>query len=177
MNDKIIPIKMPVWGMTMETGTLSVWHVEEGDTISIGQEIMDVETDKIANVVEAADAGLLRRKIGEEGTLYPVMAMLGVMAPAEVSDEEIDAFIAGYEGPSLDDITSEDGPPAYEFVETPSGRIRYAVRPGEGKPVIFVHGFGGDLDNWLFNIDAAAQTRPAYALDLPGHGQPVKEQV
>lgn len=172
MSDKIIPINMPVWGMTMEVGTLAVWHVNEGDTISVGQDLMDVETDKIANVVEAADTGLLRRIIGKEGTVYPVKAMLGVMAPEEVSDEEIDAYIAAYEGPSLDDIAAEDAAPAYEFVETASGRLRYAVRPGEGNPVIFVHGFGGDLDNWLFNIDAISG--PAYALDLPGHGQSVK---
>lgn len=176
MSDKIVPIVMPTWGMSMKAGTLTEWHVEEGDTIDVGQEIMDVETEKIANGVEATDAGLLRRKVGEEGTVYPVKAMLGVMAPSEVSDEEIDTFIEGYDGPTLDDIDSEDAGPAYEFVETPSGRLRYAVRQGEGegKPVVFVHGFGGDLDNWLFNIDAAAETRPAYALDLPGHGQSVK---
>jgi pyruvate dehydrogenase E2 component (dihydrolipoamide acetyltransferase) len=177
MSDKIIPIVMPTWGMSMTVGTLTDWHVEEGETISTGQEIMDVETDKIANAVEATDGGLLRRKIGEVGTVYPVKAMLGVLAPADVSDEEVDAYIAGYDGPSMDDIGDEDAAPAYEFVETPSGRLRYAVRPGDGKPVVFVHGFGGDLDNWLFNIDAAAESRAAYALDLPGHGQSVKSMA
>lgn len=175
MNDRIVPINMPVWGMTMEVGTLSVWHVNEGDKIEVGQDLMDVETDKIANVVEASDAGLLRRRIGEEGTVYPVKAMLGVMAPAEVSDEEIDAYIAAYDGPSLDDIAVEDAEPAYEFIETPSGRLRYAVRPGEGRAVILVHGFGGDIDNWLFNIDAISG--PVYAFDFPGHGQSVKAMI
>ena len=37
-----------------------------------------------------------------------------------------------------------------------------------------MHGFGGDLDNWLFNIDALAQKARVYALDLPGHGQSSK---
>jgi pyruvate dehydrogenase E2 component (dihydrolipoamide acetyltransferase) len=37
--------------------------------------------------------------------------------------------------------------------------------------VLFVHGFGGDLDNWLFNIDAIGEKYPVIALDLPGHGQ------
>jgi pyruvate dehydrogenase E2 component (dihydrolipoamide acetyltransferase) len=174
MSDKIIPIIMPTWGMSMTVGTLTDWHVEEGETITTGQEIMDVETDKIANAVEATDAGLLRRKIGETGTVYPVKAILGVLAPADVSDEEVDAFIAAYDASTLDDLGDEDAAPAYEFVETPSGRLRYAVRPGDGKPVVFVHGFGGDLDNWLFNIDAAAESGPAYAVDLPGHGQSIK---
>ncbi|MDE2626833.1 MAG: acetoin dehydrogenase dihydrolipoyllysine-residue acetyltransferase subunit, partial [Burkholderiales bacterium] len=37
--------------------------------------------------------------------------------------------------------------------------------------VLFLHGFGGDLDNWLFNLDAVAAATPVIALDLPAHGQ------
>ncbi len=170
MSKLIIPIIMPKWGLSMKEGILSVWHVDEGQTISPGQEIMDAETDKIASAVEAADGGLLRRKVGEEGTVYQVKALLGVMAPAEVSDEEINAFIDAYEVPESGDGDNEESGPSYEYVETPSGKLRYAVRPGEGNPIIFIHGFGGDLDNWLFNIDAVAVSGPAYALDLPGHG-------
>jgi pyruvate dehydrogenase E2 component (dihydrolipoamide acetyltransferase) len=39
---------------------------------------------------------------------------------------------------------------------------------------VLIHGFGGDLDNWLFNIDAVADAGPVYALDLPGHGGSTK---
>lgn len=41
--------------------------------------------------------------------------------------------------------------------------------------MVLIHGFGGDLDNWLFNIDALAAGRRVLALDLPGHGQSSKE--
>ena len=41
--------------------------------------------------------------------------------------------------------------------------------------VILIHGFGGDLDNWLFNIDALAEKATVYALDIPGHGQSTKK--
>ncbi len=51
MSSKIVPIVMPTWGMSMKAGTLTQWHVEVGETIIAGQEIMDVETDKIANAV------------------------------------------------------------------------------------------------------------------------------
>ena len=172
MSDLIIPILMPKWGLSMSEGTLAAWHVEEGTEISPGDEIMDVETDKIANVVEAADGGLLRRRVGSDGEIYPVRALLGVMAPAEVSDAEIDAFVDAYELPEVEE--EEDTGPTYEFADLPIGKIRYAERSGEGTPVIFIHGFGGDLDNWLFNIDAVSEVAPAYALDLPGHGQSVK---
>ena len=46
---------MPKWGLSMEEGELSGWLVEEGDSISVGDEIMEVETTKISSAVEAAD--------------------------------------------------------------------------------------------------------------------------
>jgi pyruvate dehydrogenase E2 component (dihydrolipoamide acetyltransferase) len=41
-------------------------------------------------------------------------------------------------------------------------------------PVVLIHGFGGDSDNWLFNIEEIGKDRPVYALDLPGHGKSTK---
>ena len=173
MSDKIIPIIMPKWGLSMQEGRLAEWHVKEGDKIAPGQEIMDVETDKIANVVEAADGGLLRRRVGAEDTVYPVRALLGVLAPEEVPDAEIDAYVEGFITPEPKEGEEEEGP-AYLFAETPAGRLRYAERGSDGDAIVLVHGFGGDLDNWLFNIDALAGSGHVFALDLPGHGQSVK---
>ena len=172
MGDQITPIIMPKWGLSMKEGTLAAWHVDEGTEITPGDEIMDVETDKIANVVEAADGGLLRRRVGQAGEVYPVRALLGVMAPESVPDADIDAFVDAFEVPIVEE--EEETGPSYAFTELPVGRIRYAERPGEGTPIVLIHGFGGDLDNWLFNIDALAEKAPVYALDLPGHGQSVK---
>ena len=169
MHEKITPIVMPKWGLTMKEGTLSAWHVKEGQTIAPGQEIMDVETDKIANAVEAADGGLLRRRVGQIGQAYPVKSLLGVMAPIDVPDSEIDAFISDFKLP-VSAADDEEEETLYRFVETPSGRLRYVQRLGEGDPILFLHGFGGDLNNWLFNIDAVSGLGPVYALDLPGHG-------
>lgn len=39
---------------------------------------------------------------------------------------------------------------------------------------MLVHGFGGDLNNWLFNHPALAAERRVIALDLPGHGESAK---
>ena len=172
MSDEIVPILMPKWGLSMRQGTLSSWLVEEGSEISPGDEIMDVETDKIANAVEATDGGLLRRRVGMAGETYPVRALLGVLAPASVPDSEIDAYVASFEAPVAEETDDEESAPL--FLDLPVGRIRYAERPGDGVPVLLIHGFGGDLDNWLFNIDALAEAGPVVALDLPGHGQSVK---
>jgi pyruvate dehydrogenase E2 component (dihydrolipoamide acetyltransferase) len=168
----ITPIVMPKWGLSMTEGTVGAWLVEEGSEITVGLPIVDVETDKIANAVEAPDPGQLRRKVAHEGELLPVKALLGVLAGSDVSDAEIDAYIAAYVMPAIEDDDAEQAGPAYLFADVDGIRIRYARRgAAQGVPVLFVHGFGGDLDNWLFNIDAIGEKHPVIALDLPGHGQ------
>jgi pyruvate dehydrogenase E2 component (dihydrolipoamide acetyltransferase) len=168
----ITPIVMPKWGLEMREGTIADWLVDEGARIEVGTPILDVETDKISNAVEAPDPGLLRRRIAQVGETLPVKALLGVLAEPEVSDADIDAFVAAYVVPEADADEEEAGP-AYQFVDVDGIRIRYS-RKGKaeaGAPVLFVHGFGGDLDNWLFNLDPMAEKKEVIALDLPGHGQ------
>jgi len=171
MAASITPVIMPKWGLEMREGTIAAWLVDEGARIAVGTPILDVETDKISNAVEAPDPGLLRRKVAQEGETLPVKALLGVLAEPEVGDAEIDAFIAAYEVPAASE-DGDEGPALYQWVEVDGLRVRYARRgPDSGVPVLFLHGFGGDLGNWLFNLDAMAEHAPAIALDLPGHGQ------
>ncbi len=167
----ITPIVMPKWGLSMKEGTVTAWLVEVGTEIFVGMPILEVETDKIANAVEAPDPGILRRRVADEGELLPVKALLGVLAGNDVSDADIDAYIASYVMPVADE-EDEDAGPAYQYIEVDGIRIRYARKgAAEGTPVLFIHGYGGDLDNWLFNIDAVGEKLPVIALDLPGHGQ------
>jgi len=174
----ITPIVMPKWGLSMAEGTVVSWLVEEGTSIAVGMPILEVESDKIANAVEAPDPGLLRRRIASAGELLPVKALLGVMAPPEVSDAEIDTYVAAYVVPAAAEGDEAEAGPAYLWAEVDGIRVRYGRRGDEASgatsqaaPVLFLHGFGGDLDNWLFNLDAVAAAAPVIALDLPGHGQ------
>ena len=168
----ITPVVMPKWGLEMREGTVTAWRVDEGARIEVGTPILEVETDKISNAVEAPDPGLLRRKVAQEGQTLPVKALLGVLAEPEIGDAEIDAYVANYGVAAAGGDESQESGPAYEYAVVEGIRVRYArCGEGQGTPVLFVHGFGGDLGNWLFNLDAVAEAAPVIALDLPGHGQ------
>lgn len=169
-QDGITPVVMPKWGLEMREGTIAAWLVEEGTRLTVGLPILDVETDKISNAVEAPDPGLLRRKVAKEGETLPVKALLGVLAEPDVSNADIDAYIASYVVPAAG--ADDDEGPAFQWSTVGGIRVRWARRgPEAGVPVLFIHGFGGDLGNWLFNLDAVAEVAPVIALDLPGHGQ------
>ena len=62
------PILMPALSPTMEEGTLAKWLVKEGDTISSGDVIAEIETDKATMEVEAVDDGVIGKLLITEGT-------------------------------------------------------------------------------------------------------------
>lgn len=63
-----IEILMPALSPTMEEGNLVKWHKKEGDTITAGTVIAEIETDKATMEVEAVDEGILGKILIPEGT-------------------------------------------------------------------------------------------------------------
>ena len=59
---------MPALSPTMEEGTLAKWLVKEGDTISSGDIIAEIETDKATMEFEAVDEGIMGKILVAEGT-------------------------------------------------------------------------------------------------------------
>ncbi|QXT38845.1 pyruvate dehydrogenase complex dihydrolipoamide acetyltransferase [Gymnodinialimonas ceratoperidinii] len=63
-----IELLMPALSPTMEEGTLAKWLVKEGDTVSAGDLLAEIETDKATMEFEAVDEGILGKILVEEGT-------------------------------------------------------------------------------------------------------------
>src|SRR5262249_4602126 len=61
-------ILMPALSPTMEEGKLAKWHVKEGDKVSSGDVIAEIETDKATMEVEAVDEGVVSKLLVPEGT-------------------------------------------------------------------------------------------------------------
>ncbi len=89
-------LTVPKWGMSMEEGEVQAWRVNVGDTVAVGDEIVDIETSKIINTAESAAAGTLVRIVGQPGQTLQVGMLLGVVASGAVTEQEIDEFVAGF---------------------------------------------------------------------------------
>lgn len=171
----ITKLGMPKWGLSMTEGKLVAWLVAEGAELHPGDDVAEVETEKINGIVEAPAAGVLRRKVAQVGETWPVGSLLGVIAEPSVADADVDAFVAEFQATFVPEAEAGEGEQAAESVTLDGRAIRY-VRSGEGgEPLVLLHGFGGDLNGWLFNLDALAADRTVVALDLPGHGGSTKD--
>jgi len=75
-----IELKMPALSPTMEEGTLARWLVKEGDSVSSGDLLAEIETDKATLAFEAVDDGVISQILVAEGTdgvkAGPVIALL-----------------------------------------------------------------------------------------------------
>lgn len=171
MSDTIQSVVMPKWGLAMQEGTLTDWHIAEGDSIAPGKEICDIETSKIANAMEATITGTVKRLVAKPGDTLPVGALLAVVVDGDASDADIDAFVQKFEDEFAELMAAaEASAPKAQSVEIDGRRINYLEMGQEGPAIVFVHGFGGDLNNWMFNQPMLAEKHRTFALDLPGHG-------
>jgi len=117
----IYPIAVPKWGIEMVEGTITSWNKSEGDAIAKGDEVFEMESDKIVNVWDSPVDGVLRRVLVPAGDAHPVGALLGVIADASVADSDIDAFIAQHSPAAAEpagDTPTTSQPDAKQTVQT-----------------------------------------------------------
>ncbi len=90
-----IPVEMPKMSDTMEEGVLVAWLAEEGDAVSSGDIIAQVETDKATMDLEVYDDGVLLKKVIPAGAAVPIGGLIAVLGKA---GEDISGLLAGYDG-------------------------------------------------------------------------------
>lgn len=68
---------------TMTEDKVVDWQVKAGDIVKNGDELVDIETEKITNVCEAPASGVFRRRVAQNGTILPVGVLIGVIADTD----------------------------------------------------------------------------------------------
>lgn len=83
---------MPRLSDTMEAGTIVRWNVKEGDTVSSGDVVADVETDKATMEMPVYDDGVISRIMVEAGKLVPVGTPIAIIS---VEGDAVDSAAGG----------------------------------------------------------------------------------
>ena len=94
-----VELRMLQMDQTMTKGKIGKWLVKEGDTVTEGQPLLEIETDKVVHEQESPTDGVIAQILAEEGTNVPVNALLAVIgAPGEeVPRVEADTAVAQQE--------------------------------------------------------------------------------
>ena len=90
-------VVMEALSPTMEEGRLVKWLKNEGDKVTAGETLAEVETDKAVMELVARGEGVLRKRLLGEGTSAPVGQLVAVIA---APDENIDALVGGAAAPA-----------------------------------------------------------------------------
>ena len=72
-------VKVPKWGLTIETVTIGEWFVSPGDTVSAGQTLCMVETDKTNSDIEAPVSGEIVELVVQPGDECAVGSTIAVI--------------------------------------------------------------------------------------------------
>jgi pyruvate dehydrogenase E1 component beta subunit len=116
-----LELKMPALSPTMEEGTLAKWLVKEGDAVSAGDILAEIETDKATMEFEAVDEGTIGQILVAEGTEnVKVGEVIAVMAGESSEAAPAPADEAGVENaPVADSQPKKDEPEAPAIAKTP----------------------------------------------------------
>lgn len=183
----ISEVTMPSMGADMTEGTIAKWLKAEGDAVSRGDKIAEIETDKTVVEMEAYAEGLLRKIVVPEGTMVEVGTIIAFIGDA--ADEIPEAAATASEAPNAEAAVAPAAPtpapvqqaePAPAPVETPAsgGRVKASpiarkIAEEKGIDISAVPGTGpggritkSDVDNFTPSpVFAASGGRTAVVTD------------
>jgi len=113
-------VVMPRLSDSMEEGTILTWMKQVGDEVAVGEEIVEIETDKANMAYEADVAGTLTEILAQEGETLPIGAPIARIGdPSDVDEGDRSA------GPVADEDTSSSRDDA-------AGEVSSSAPPAEG---------------------------------------------
>ena len=128
---------MPVLGMTMESGIIVEWMKKEGDSVTEGEVLFNVETDKSVMEVEARAAGTLLKILHGPGDEVPIQQVIGYIgSPGETIAGNGDGDTGG--GAVSEAVSSVDaaGAGAIDAPGDDTPAIASPEQNGQGMPVM-----------------------------------------
>ena len=117
----ISEVVMPQMGADMTEGTIVKWLKHDGDTVTRGEIIAEIETDKANVEIEAFEGGTFRATLAAEGDTIPVGGVIAIIAAPE---DDISKYTSG--GPPAAN-RAEASPPA---TDAPAPPVTPATPPG-----------------------------------------------
>lgn len=82
-----VKVHMPKLGMTMKKGTVVQWLKSEGDEVKKGEELVEIESEKITNTVEALETGILTEIMVKEGEETEISTVIAIITTSESSEK------------------------------------------------------------------------------------------
>jgi pyruvate dehydrogenase E2 component (dihydrolipoamide acetyltransferase) len=191
----VIEIKMPRLSDTMEEGAISTWRKHPGDTVAVGDVLVEIETDKAVMEYEAYQAGTLSKILVDEGQVAQIGAAIALIddgtgsgasaAPAEAdnskrpSGEDNGAVAPAAAAPGLAANGTANGAAAHGTVDArliASPLVRKLARENR-LDLSHVQGTGprgriirADISGLLSGTPAPAPAAPAAASPAPATG-------
>lgn len=122
-----IEVKVPAVGESISTGILSVWHKKDGETVSAGEILFTLETDKVSTEVNAPESGVLHTEVAEGDEVKIGQSVAQIEPAAAGAAPPIPATPAA--GPPPIPATSAAEPPPIPKAKEP------APKPPKPEPV------------------------------------------
>jgi pyruvate/2-oxoglutarate dehydrogenase complex dihydrolipoamide acyltransferase (E2) component len=89
-----VGVYLPIWGMQMEEGRVVKWLVSEGDRVDKGDPLVEIETEKITNVVESPAAGIVAKIVAKEDEVLKITGLLAVILQGGEDPASVEMVIA-----------------------------------------------------------------------------------
>src|SRR5688572_21839704 len=116
-------VVMPKLSPTMEEGQVARWLKKEGDKVSMGEPIAEIDTDKATMEMQALSAGVLRKVLVQEGDSAPLGQPIAIIGEP---DEDISELLKG----------GQTAAPQKEAVEQPKEAVEEPTKPPESDAAV-----------------------------------------